>query len=113
VDVAELFNEGVVFDEIEVVVARLPYVVFCSRAREALFDDLDCRGEWVVWWFGEDKMHVVRHDDIAEDFKEVFCSCFFKDVQEGVSCFGGTEDRAAADTDEVDGVVLAGVLTAL
>ena len=42
--VTEFFDSLSLGEDVEVVVARLPDLVFCSGAGEALFEDLNCQG---------------------------------------------------------------------
>jgi len=54
VHVAEFFDALSLGEDVEVVVARLPDMVFCSGAGEALFEDLNCQGQWGCFWFGDE-----------------------------------------------------------
>lgn len=54
--------------------------------------------------FAEEKVDVLGHDDVAEDFESIALAGEFKGVEEGVSCGWGVEvgfSVVAAKGDEV------------
>jgi hypothetical protein len=88
VDVAELLNSFIVGIYVEIVVARLPDVLFGACLGEALFDDLDCKRERGFFRFGDEEVDVVRHCHVAVNGHAVKDTCSVEDGEEGVSCFG-------------------------
>lgn len=58
-------------------------------------------------------MHVLGHDDVAEDLEPVAFPGEFEGVEEGVSCGGGVEIGEAVVTGEGEEVVVAFLLVGL
>jgi hypothetical protein len=100
-------------EDVEVVVARLPDVVLCSGAGEALFEDLNCQGQWGCFGFGDEEVNVVRHDDVAVDLEEVFLTGLFEDLYEFGSGFGGSENVSFSGSTEGDEVKVSGLMIAV
>ena len=111
-DVAEFFDALLFCAEVEVVVTRLPDMIFSSGFREALFENLDCDEEWFHFGFGEDQMDVVRHDYVAEDVEDVELACAFKEFAEDVTGVFGAEEWVMADATEGDEVRELGLVVA-
>ena len=55
-------------------------------------------------------MDVVRHDDVAVDFEEIFLTGVFEDFHELVAGFDGAEDVALAGAAEGDEVKVSGLM---
>src|SRR5437764_13296469 len=55
-------------------------------------------------------MHVVRHQEIAEDLKAISFPCFFQDLLEGVAGGWGPEDVGVAIAAYGDEVKVAGLM---
>jgi hypothetical protein len=112
VDVAELFYALAFCVDIEVIVARFPDVFFGSCAGETLLEDLHADGEFRLFRFGDEKMHMVGHDDVAEDVETIFLTGFFEDAEESVFGFRGAQDWSFACAAEGEEVQVAGLLEA-
>jgi hypothetical protein len=67
VDVAELFYAFSVAEDVEVVVAGLPDVVFRAGAGESLLENLNGQRQRSGFGLRDQKVDVVRHDDVAVD----------------------------------------------
>jgi len=84
VDVLELLDELGLGEDVEVVVAGLPELgaaAFEELGGFALKDANDCR-EWAKLWFGEEKVDVLRHEDVAEEVELVALAESFEGVEE-------------------------------
>jgi hypothetical protein len=105
VHVAEFLDSLGFGEDVEVMIASFPDKLFCAISGEALFDDLDYGGKLCGLWLGEKQVDVVRHQNVAVDFKVVFQTSFFDNLLESVAGCGSFEDVAmavAADGNKVE-----------
>jgi len=110
--VAQLFDLLVVGEDVEVVVAGLPHELLRAGSGEALFEDLDWGGEGGLLGFGQEKVDVVGHEDVADEMKAVPLAGLFEDLLDGVACVGGLEDMGVAMAGDGDEVKMAGLVAA-
>ena len=107
-DVAELFHEFLVGEDVEVVIARLPELLEVALEVFGGFtfeDGEGCRQD-VLFGFAEKQVNMVGHDDVAEEIEvmsaaELF-EGFFEDDAGVIVC----QQRLLAIAGEVDGVVV-------
>ena len=92
--VTKLFDPLCFCEDVEVVVAGLPYKLLGPGARETLLEYLEGSGEFCLLRLGDQEMDVVRHEDVAENLEAVFPASFFEDLLEGVA--GGGVPRMLA-----------------
>ena len=79
-------------------------MVFGARFGEALFEDLNCDGERLLFGFSDEQVYVIGHDDVAENVKYVEFACAFEQSGKGVAGGFRAEDglvAGAAEGDEV------------
>jgi hypothetical protein len=87
VHVLQLFDPFVVGEDIEVVVAGLPEGFRAESLRDRKLEGMDCFRErdLAVQRFTDEKMDVLGHDDVAEDFEVMALAGEFEGVEEDVS----------------------------
>ena len=77
------------------------------------FEDADGRREWTAFWFGQEKVDVLGHEDVAVEKEMVTLAepfqCFFKDCSGMII----VEVRETAVTTEGEEVVVAFGLVSL
>jgi hypothetical protein len=111
--VAELLDPLGFGEDVEVVIAGFPDKFGGAGAGETLFENLNRRRQLLSVRLSYEEMDVVRHEDVAEDAKEVFLTGFFEDSLEGVARFGGFEDVGVAVATDGDEMEVAGVLATI
>jgi hypothetical protein len=85
VDVLELLYEFGLGDDVEVVITGLPELgagAFEELGSFAL-EDADGGCEWAKFWFGQEKVDVLRHEDVAEEVELVALAESFEGAEEG------------------------------
>jgi hypothetical protein len=110
VEVAELFTELAVGEDVEVVIAALPELD--AVALEALggfaLEDAEGVLKALPFGFGEEEMDVLRHEDVAEEVEVVFLAepfeLLFEDGAGGV-VVKIRETAITTEGDEVEVVV--------
>lgn len=109
VDVAELFYELALGEDVEVVVADLPELlaVAFEGLRGLAFEDVQGAGEGPGFRFAEEEMDVLGHEDVAEDVEAVASPELFECGFEGGAGVVVAEKRETLVTAEGDEVVVA------
>jgi hypothetical protein len=106
VDVLELLDEFGMGEDVEVVVAGLPELgagAFEELGGFALEDADGCR-EWAAFRFGQEKVDMLRHEDVAEEVELVALAKSFEGVEEsdaGVVVVQVGEPVVATEGEEV------------
>ena len=101
-DVTELFDALLFGSNVEIVIARLPNVVFIACFGEALFENLDCDGKWFLFGLSDKEMHVIGHDDVAENVKCVEFARALEQFAEDVAGCVCAKERLVPDATEGD-----------
>jgi len=63
--VAEFLDSLVFVLHVEIVVARLPEWALLALNRHGQLQGLNGLAEWCIFWFADQQVNVLRHDDIA------------------------------------------------
>ena len=114
-NVAELLDELGMGEDVEVVIARLPELASVSFEDfgSFAFQDADGCREWTAFWFGEEKVDVLGHEDVAEDEEVVSLTDPFKSGEEGAAGVIIVEVGKPVVTTEGEEVMLASGLVSL
>ena len=94
-------------EDVEVVVAGLPERTFVTPSGDRDFEGLKSFREGFVRRLANEEMHVLRHDDVAQEFELVVVADAFEGVQEDISCGTGIQVWSAMMTAKGDEVVIA------
>lgn len=109
VNVAELFPEFGLGEDVEVVIAALPelFAVGFEALGGFVFEDVESGAEEVGFGFREEQVDVFGHEDVAEDVEVVGGAEFFELVEEGGAGAVVVEEGKTAVTTEGDEVFVA------
>jgi hypothetical protein len=113
VHVLQLLNALVMGEYVEVVVAGHPEGLLRRLFGDGDLQSLEGGREEFLSGFAEEKMDVLGHDDVAEEFEAVVSAGCFEGVFDQVSCCGGVEVGLAVVAAEGDEVVVTFLLVSL
>ena len=112
-DVTDFFYEFAGGEGVEVVVAGFPEF-FAGALQEFggfSLDDSESRGECVIFWFADEDVDVLGHEDVGEEGEFVGLPGPLNDLFEDVLWFWCREVGSTAVTTDGDEVELACVVT--
>jgi len=107
---------------VEIIEARLPEGAACffakqlplprvaalsfrqQRLRRALFHHLHYGGRTPHLGFGQQQVHMLRHDHVADDNEAVTLTCLFENLEETAFRFWAVEERQSSITGASDKV---------
>lgn len=106
-NIPELLDPLATGEDIEVVITRMPEWALALAERDGDLHRLDGGAEESAPWFGDQKMDVLGHDDVAEDAEAVAQARAFERVLEEGACRVRPEEWSPLETAEGDEVIVA------
>jgi hypothetical protein len=106
VDVTELLDEFGVGEDVEVVITALPelFAIAFEPLRCLVFENVQSDGEWVEFWFRDQQVDVLGHEDVSKNVELMTGAELFEgrlEDEAGMVVIQIRKSTVAAEGDEV------------